>query len=272
MLTGIKIHIDGIVREIEAPDNFNCGEFLAFILEGIRPGASPHDWSLVDEATGLVLRNAWTLEHNGVRSGRTLRLIPSPKQKAQDLQLEIVAPNGSMLRNAASSTANVGAFISELLTHFHLHPLTGAAAPQMWVLSDDEATGEFDPALSLAENGVATGDRLYLRLRASSVKKVEEVVPVEDIPAEDTVATTEREEAPADYVQTSRREEPAPGSAEWPSNEIWVQGLDAGVREEAANAEPPRITEFPPLVSCTQPPQYLLFAKSVEFLPGIATK
>jgi hypothetical protein len=163
MLTGLKIHTDNNVSQVpEVPESYNTGDFLADILRSRGHGYSRQNWALKDGVTGSILDSHRTLEENKVGNGHDLYLVSTVPVRTHILELEVVAPNGETLKCEAPSSMTASAFLAELVRHFRLPERDEHGRPNRWNLVQKKTNTTLDPGGILADNGVATGDRLSI--------------------------------------------------------------------------------------------------------------
>jgi len=164
VLTDLKIHInDGDCRVASAPETCKVADLLGDMLgkrqESLTNG---RHWTLA-RGSGELLHADLTLAENHVESGQDLYLIAANHAPAHDLELEVIAPGGQVMRSSEfPSSFKAGELAEQAVEFFHLNEMGNDLQPKRWILIDAKQKQALNPDLSLAENGVISGQRLLL--------------------------------------------------------------------------------------------------------------
>ena len=191
----VKLQIyndDGRVDHVDVPADFGLMELLQeYLNEQNRPYLDAHGqplpWRLEDRQTGTMLRLEQTIEQNGIRTGQALNLVlVQDKHQEQhircqkcngdnlseapfcshcgaalktsvDIKLEIVAPDGKSHHAELPPDTRTHEFQANLIERFAL------PKADKWFLFDPNTNRSLDSQKTLAENNVASGQRLMLR-------------------------------------------------------------------------------------------------------------
>ncbi len=148
---------DGRIHHAEMSPDTATEELLTDLIEVWKLPAGSCD--LVDQQTGKRLDSKKTLAENGVVTGQRLYLSRLVLPPPQDLKLEVVDPTSKSHKVAIPRDTLTKKFLDDLIEAFRL-------PPDDWALWDEQRNKSLSPNRTLAENGVAIGQRLYLKQTA----------------------------------------------------------------------------------------------------------
>jgi hypothetical protein len=160
-------------EEVTLPCNMKIAELLpevvtALNLPTVDENGRPLDWRLSDKKTGRPLDPEKTLQENGIQPGDELKL-DTPPEPSPDLQFRIQIEG-----RGAEEVRLPPDFKTQALIDQFRDPTDRGSE---WRLTDKSTGHDLDPAKSLTENGVRSGDELLL-----ISKKVDPVIPVPPTP------------------------------------------------------------------------------------------
>ena len=119
----VQIHDDGKILGPEAPADYKTRELLTEILHSLEAGSKVQDW----------------------------------------VSLEVTAPDQQVHPRRASANTRVEEFLAAFAQGLELPSFDAERNPIDYVLIDQKTEQALDPTVTLAENGVVSGQRLSVR-------------------------------------------------------------------------------------------------------------
>jgi hypothetical protein len=164
MITGLKVHTDDSVLLIEhARESTRTVDFIAGLVAE-RHGVATQDWVLRDGGVaGRALHADLTLEQNHIGNDHNLYLVPAGAPIVQELDLQIIGPDGQVLQVEVKSSTKVSLLLMQIPRHFGLEVVDSRGKSVSWTLVVQSTGDLLNSDKTLAENGIMTRAHLLLQ-------------------------------------------------------------------------------------------------------------
>lgn len=155
----------------EVLEEILAGELLTsaithFSLPLISGTGKPIDWFLVRKGTGVRLESTKSLAENGLDTGDQLAI---ERDIEPPLALSLILAGGKVVSVESLAEALAGDFLNSVVGSMRLDRFNKRGRPNTWLLVDTRTKRPLDPKKNLLENGIKSGDQLWLVLEIAEL-------------------------------------------------------------------------------------------------------
>jgi uncharacterized ubiquitin-like protein YukD len=155
----------------EVLEEILAGELLTsaithFSLPLISGTEKPIDWFLVRKGTGVRLESTKSLAENGLDTGDQLAI---ERDIEPPLALSLILAGGKVVNVESLAEALAGDFLNTVVGSLRLDRFNKRGRPNTWLLVDTRTKRPLDSKKNLLENGIKSGDQLWLILEIAEL-------------------------------------------------------------------------------------------------------